>query len=163
MRVFGMGTLASMASKERYLRFTHAMYGIYSTMEDQLDLCCPSINPTPHASTSTSTPPIPPPHPVAHFWTRHSKILRPAPPLPPPPPPIDTAPPYAPPEHLTARTAGDGFSDTPTQGILPISWAGRCWGSRRGWRSVWRETGQGSIGSSLGGTGGGTWRLCTGI
>jgi len=79
MRVFGMGTLASMATKERYLRFTHAMYGIYSTMEDQLDLCCPSINPTPHPSTSTSTPPIPPPHPVAHFWTRHSKILRRAP------------------------------------------------------------------------------------
>lgn len=37
MKVFGLGTLASMASRERYQRFTRSMYHIYSTMEDELD------------------------------------------------------------------------------------------------------------------------------
>jgi len=76
MKVFGMGTLASMASRERYLRFTHAMYGVYSTMEEELDRCS-VVLPTPppnnnnnnndNASTNTA---------IAHFWNRHSEILR---------------------------------------------------------------------------------------
>merc|ERR1719491_866025 len=74
MKVFGMGTLASMASRERYLRFTHAMYGVYSTMEEELDRCSVELPPTPptlnsndNASTNTA---------IAHFWNRHSEILR---------------------------------------------------------------------------------------
>jgi heme oxygenase len=74
MKVFGMGTLASMASRERYLRFTHAMYGVYSTMEEELDRCSVELPPTPpilnsndHASANIA---------IAHFWNRHSEILR---------------------------------------------------------------------------------------
>ena len=37
MRVFGLGTAASMSSRERYLRFTASMHAIYSTMERHLD------------------------------------------------------------------------------------------------------------------------------
>merc|ERR1740115_136094 len=73
MKVFGMGTLASMASRERYLRFTHAMYGVYSTMEEELDRCSAELPPTPnsnndHASANNIA--------IAHFWNRHSEILR---------------------------------------------------------------------------------------
>merc|ERR1740130_1264592 len=72
MKVFGMGTLASMASRERYLRFTHAMYGVYSTMEEELDRCSvelppPTPNSNDHASANSA---------IAHFWNRHSEILR---------------------------------------------------------------------------------------
>merc|ERR1740117_2190952 len=70
MKVFGMGTLASMASRERYLRFTHAMYGVYSTMEEELDRCSVELPPTlmnsndHHASANNIA--------IAHFWNRHS-------------------------------------------------------------------------------------------
>mmetsp|Transcript_3202 Transcript_3202/g.8337 ORF Transcript_3202/g.8337 Transcript_3202/m.8337 type:complete len:269 (-) Transcript_3202:52-858(-) len=36
MRAFGLGTLASMASRERYRQFTSAMHAVYSTMEAEL-------------------------------------------------------------------------------------------------------------------------------
>merc|ERR1740133_200332 len=72
MKVFGMGTLASMASRERYLRFTYAMYGVYSTMEEELDRCSvelpPTLNSNDHASANNIA--------IAHFWNRHSEILR---------------------------------------------------------------------------------------
>mmetsp|Transcript_35366 Transcript_35366/g.82686 ORF Transcript_35366/g.82686 Transcript_35366/m.82686 type:complete len:266 (+) Transcript_35366:87-884(+) len=42
MRVFGVGTLASMASRARYARFTASMLHVYSAMEAELDLCSPS-------------------------------------------------------------------------------------------------------------------------
>jgi len=72
MKVFGMGTLASMASRDRYLRFTHAMYGVYSTMEEELDRCSVALPPSPNINNeigSTSNA-------IAHFWNRHSEILR---------------------------------------------------------------------------------------
>ena len=37
MRVFGLGTAASMSSLERYARFTGSMHAVYSTMETRLD------------------------------------------------------------------------------------------------------------------------------
>ena len=39
MRVFGLGTAASMASVEKYARFTAAMLAVYKTMEEELDDC----------------------------------------------------------------------------------------------------------------------------
>lgn len=79
MRVFGMGTLASMANKDRYVRFTTSLYGIYSTMEDEMDKCCVQLT-----SNGSDSAGVPPSHehaaeqnsPVAHFWNRHSEILR---------------------------------------------------------------------------------------
>ena len=58
MKVFGLGTLSSMANKERYIRFTHSMYGVYSTMENELD----------ETSSSSDV--------VKHFWNEHEYILR---------------------------------------------------------------------------------------
>ena len=73
MRVFGMGTLASMANRERYVRFTSALYGVYSTMERELDECCEEVKKQQggervgnHTSTSA----------VASFWSKHSTTLR---------------------------------------------------------------------------------------
>lgn len=40
MRVFGMGTLATLSSIERYGRFTQSMHAIYSTMEKEMDNHC---------------------------------------------------------------------------------------------------------------------------
>lgn len=37
MKVFGLGTAASMANRERYARFTTSMYAVYSSMERELD------------------------------------------------------------------------------------------------------------------------------
>merc|ERR1719162_2349708 len=37
MTAFGLGTLASMATRERYTRFTESMYHVYATMEQELD------------------------------------------------------------------------------------------------------------------------------
>ena len=37
MKIFGLGTAASMASRQRYARFTTAMHHVYSAMETQLD------------------------------------------------------------------------------------------------------------------------------
>jgi len=59
MMVFGLGTLSFMSSIDRYARFTHSMYGIYSTMEDELDL-----------ASSSSAPAL------EKFWRRHGKTLR---------------------------------------------------------------------------------------
>jgi len=75
MKAFGMGTLASMATKERYVRFTTSLYGVYSTMENELDKCCGhSSNPNPAGAEQNSIKY----HnsPVAFFWKRHSEILR---------------------------------------------------------------------------------------
>jgi len=58
MKVFGLGTLSSMSSIERYSKFTNAMYGVYSTMEDELD------------KSSLSSPAI------QTFWSQHGDILR---------------------------------------------------------------------------------------
>lgn len=69
MKVFGMGTLASMASRDRYMRFTHSMYGVYSTMEDELDRCC--VIPNDDNENGTESTNV-----VAHFWNKHSEILR---------------------------------------------------------------------------------------
>mmetsp|Transcript_44907 Transcript_44907/g.50717 ORF Transcript_44907/g.50717 Transcript_44907/m.50717 type:complete len:307 (+) Transcript_44907:169-1089(+) len=88
MQVFGLGTLASMANKDRYLRFTKSLYGVYSTMEDEMDKCClpSSGNNDPVVRTannsnvgSTIEKRSGKDHddsPVKYFWKRHSEILR---------------------------------------------------------------------------------------
>ena len=53
MEVFGLGTLSSMSSVERYAKFTHAMHVVYLTMEDELD------------KSSVSSPAI------QIFWSQH--------------------------------------------------------------------------------------------
>lgn len=58
MRVFGLGTAASLANRQRYARFTGSMLSVYSAMEEELDSCC---------STQTA---------VATVWARHGTILR---------------------------------------------------------------------------------------
>ena len=60
MRVFGLGTAASMASVDRYARFTAAMHAVYSTMEEELDACV-------DASGSGAS---------AYVWSRHGRTLR---------------------------------------------------------------------------------------
>jgi heme oxygenase len=55
MRAFGLGTLASMATLERYKRFTSSMHHVYSTMEDELD------------KTETE---------ALELWKRHGEVLR---------------------------------------------------------------------------------------
>lgn len=37
MKVFGLGTAASMSSRARYTRFTSSMFAVYSSMEDHFD------------------------------------------------------------------------------------------------------------------------------
>jgi len=93
MKVFGLGTLSSMSSIDRYARFTHSLYGIYSTMEEELDLTTTrsddgaSTNDTNGATTTNEIPSAssihlsPPtsgtsPKAVTHFWKEHSAILR---------------------------------------------------------------------------------------
>jgi len=61
MKVFGLGTAASMANIERYGRFTVAMHAIYSGMEAQLDKVAVG--------------------PVEEVWSRHGDVLRRAPAL----------------------------------------------------------------------------------
>jgi heme oxygenase len=58
MKTFGLGTLASMASRERYARFTGTMYAVYLTMEEELD-----------ATAAVSRP-------VATVWNPHGPVLR---------------------------------------------------------------------------------------
>lgn len=55
LRAFGLGTLASMATLERYKRFTSSMHHVYSTMEDELD------------KTETE---------ALELWKRHGEVLR---------------------------------------------------------------------------------------
>lgn len=75
MKVFGLGTLSSMSNVERYTRFTHSMYGVYSTMEHELDLTANAgvvnddVNSDVVSSSSSSAA-------VKHFWSHHEKILR---------------------------------------------------------------------------------------
>jgi len=59
MRVFGLGTLASMASRQRYARFTASMLAVYRAMEEELD-----------QATATNSPVV---HPV---WAKHGPTLR---------------------------------------------------------------------------------------
>jgi len=58
MKIFGLGTLSSMSSLERYAKFTNSMYGVYSTMEDELD------------ESSLLSPAI------QSFWYKHRDILK---------------------------------------------------------------------------------------
>lgn len=55
MRAFGLGTLASMASVERYQSFTLSLFHVYSALEDELD--------------KTRTPAL-------ELWMKHRDILR---------------------------------------------------------------------------------------
>ena len=57
MTAFGLGTLASMATRERYARFTESMYHVYATMEQELD----QINNTPATML---------------VWKKHGDVLR---------------------------------------------------------------------------------------
>ena len=56
MKVFGLGTAASLASLERYRKFTFSMHCVYSEMEKRLDQCT-----------------FPP---VAELWAKNRHILR---------------------------------------------------------------------------------------
>lgn len=83
MKTFGLGTLASMANKERYVRFTKSLYGVYSTMEDELDRCAKtgskvSSDESDGADENASRVEADndKQSPVAYFWNRHSEILR---------------------------------------------------------------------------------------
>lgn len=64
MKVFGLGTAASMASVARYSRFTSSMHAVYSAMEEELDLASPAAAPLVHA-----------------VWDKHGTVLRRAPSL----------------------------------------------------------------------------------
>jgi len=64
MKTFGLGTAASMATRERYARFTAAMYAVYSTMEQELDATAETHSPAVHS-----------------VWAKHGQILRRAPAL----------------------------------------------------------------------------------
>jgi heme oxygenase len=55
MQAFGLGTLASMSSLERYQRFTQSMFHVYSAMEEELD--------------KTDTPAL-------ELWKKHGEALR---------------------------------------------------------------------------------------
>eukprot|EP00928_Gymnodinium_smaydae_P011753 TRINITY_DN14306_c1_g2_i1.p1 TRINITY_DN14306_c1_g2~~TRINITY_DN14306_c1_g2_i1.p1 ORF type:complete len:288 (-),score=57.94 TRINITY_DN14306_c1_g2_i1:143-961(-) len=63
MKVFGLGTAASMANRGRYARFTASMHAVYSALEHELDI------------TADQSPAI------AQVWTRHGAVLRRAPAL----------------------------------------------------------------------------------
>eukprot|EP00466_Bigelowiella_natans_P002875 jgi/Bigna1/130533/aug1.11_g5241 len=63
MHAFGLGTCASLGSRQRYARFTASMYMVYSTMEEQFDM----------TSGSSSC--------CATVWGKYGKILRRAPKL----------------------------------------------------------------------------------
>ena len=56
MRIFGLGTAASLASRERYGRFTCSMHAVYLTMERSLDECRSPA--------------------VRHLWDEHGDSLR---------------------------------------------------------------------------------------
>ncbi|CAE8601079.1 unnamed protein product [Polarella glacialis] len=64
MRVFGIGTIASMADRARYARFTASMHAVYSAMEAELDATCAKSSPAVHS-----------------LWARHGNTLRRAPAL----------------------------------------------------------------------------------
>ena len=64
MKVFGLGTIASMASVERYSRFTTAMFHVYSEMETQLDECVRVSREGEAVSAS------------AKVWMEHGSVLR---------------------------------------------------------------------------------------
>ena len=77
---FGAGTMASLAGRGRYLRFTRAMLEAYGTMEEELDLCCRQ-SPSWTGAAGEEEEEVPmaanPANPaVAHFWGRHGDVLR---------------------------------------------------------------------------------------
>lgn len=59
MKTFGLGTAASMSSRERYARFTASMHAVYSAMEEELDKA---------TDTASSA--------VHMVWSEHGKTLR---------------------------------------------------------------------------------------
>lgn len=62
MKVFGLGTAASMAGRARYARFTAAMHSVYATMEEELDQAAAAAAPACPATRSV--------------WQRHGGVLR---------------------------------------------------------------------------------------
>lgn len=58
MKVFGLGTAATMASRERYARMTASLHAVYSAMEQELD------------QTTAASPA------VSAVWSRHGATLR---------------------------------------------------------------------------------------
>jgi heme oxygenase len=59
MKIFGAGTVAALANKDRYARFTSSMLAVYEAMESELDKATPENSPAVH-----------------HVWKEHSHILR---------------------------------------------------------------------------------------
>mmetsp|Transcript_55501 Transcript_55501/g.111316 ORF Transcript_55501/g.111316 Transcript_55501/m.111316 type:complete len:322 (-) Transcript_55501:139-1104(-) len=68
MRVFGLGTAATLSNRARYARFTRNMLAVYSRMERHLDLASSSAPSSQHP-------------PVALVWNAFSSTLRRAPSL----------------------------------------------------------------------------------
>eukprot|EP00747_Dinoflagellata_sp_TGD_P184925 gnl/TRDRNA2_/TRDRNA2_41041_c0_seq1.p1 gnl/TRDRNA2_/TRDRNA2_41041_c0~~gnl/TRDRNA2_/TRDRNA2_41041_c0_seq1.p1 ORF type:complete len:302 (+),score=54.65 gnl/TRDRNA2_/TRDRNA2_41041_c0_seq1:73-906(+) len=64
MKVFGLGTAASMADRSRYGRFTTSMYAVYSAMEEEMDAATAKVAPA-----------------VYDVWAVHGGVLRRAPAL----------------------------------------------------------------------------------
>ena len=67
MRVFGLGTAASMASRARYGRFTRSMHAVYATMEEELDATLAAAAGEGGGVSSS---------PVGLVWERHGAVLR---------------------------------------------------------------------------------------
>jgi heme oxygenase len=64
MKVFGLGTIASMSSLNRYEQIVTNLLAIYTAMEHELDI------------TTTTTVTRESDHPVGILWQRHEHILR---------------------------------------------------------------------------------------
>jgi len=64
MKVFGFGTVAALANRSRYSRFTSSMLSVYGAMEAEFDKASPDAAPAVHA-----------------VWSQHKDILRRAPAL----------------------------------------------------------------------------------
>ena len=62
MKVFGLGTAASMSTVERYARFTHAMAKVYGAMEEELDRTVDTMGDRASAS--------------GYVWKIHGDVLR---------------------------------------------------------------------------------------
>jgi len=62
MKVFGLGTAASMSTVERYAKFTHAMAKVYGAMEEELDRTVDTMGDRASAS--------------GYVWKIHGDVLR---------------------------------------------------------------------------------------
>lgn len=81
MRIFGLGTMASLASCERYGRFTSSMLAVYATMEWHLDRASISSTTAPGYGIDEQVTEFGKPSPVGTVWNKFGATLRRAPSL----------------------------------------------------------------------------------